>query len=154
MKVLSELMFSQFQLVQMSLTNWDGWLPVKISSLPLQIGHFLLFCLSWPLSRPFCVLLSPSSPLCPLSVHPLSLSLSLIYFLFTYPPVFCSVSLFISFPFKLFFLWIWRTHSLRGGKTTNFGSFFGGGALHNHGAKNKTWRRSFNLWNPNWNELN
>lgn len=60
-------------------------------------------------------------------------------FLFISPPVFCSVSLFISFPFKLFFCGFDRVTPCRGKKKTNFDFFF----LHNYGAKKQNMKKEF-----------
>lgn len=59
-------------------------------------------------------------------------------YLFKFPSVFCSVSLFIFFPFKMFFLWILQSNSLQGEKP-NLDIFF----LHNYRAKKQNMKKKF-----------
>lgn len=103
----------------------------------------ICLCPSSPQSSVFSFFLSP--PLCLFSIHSLFFSVTNL-FLFTSPPVFCSVSLFISVPFKHFFLlWIWQSKPLQGDKNKLWPK---------NPTKNQTWKKIFNLWNLNWIELN
>lgn len=78
----------------------------------------------------------PSSPP---SIRPLFFSVTNL-FLFTSAPVFCSVSLFISVPFKHFSPVDLTDCPCR--EKTNFDQ------------ENQTWKEIFNLWKLNWIELN